>query len=88
MNRLLAIDVTAKGFAYALLDGSSRLIDWGTTYAPGKTPQAFIFAFTSLLDRYQPSFLACEEVTAKGSRRQGRAVLVLRRVERWQRSGL
>lgn len=59
-TRILAIDPTSRGFAYAVLEGTERLVDWGlvqigrgATTAPGR--------LESLLERYKPDLLVTGE---------------------------
>ncbi len=56
--RVLSIDPTTNGFAYAIMEGSESLIDWGR--ASGKSAEGFRARLGRLCDRYSPNILACE----------------------------
>lgn len=68
--RALAVDPTSKGFCFALLEGSERLVDWGCRQVPPADPERFVLRLSELLERFQPDFLVLEE--PDGSRRRGR----------------
>jgi hypothetical protein len=70
-KRVLAIDPTSKGFAFALLEGSDRLIDWGVKHAKGD--EQCLQRVAELAARYQPDMLVVERTDANGCRRRQRA---------------
>jgi hypothetical protein len=70
-KRVLAIDPTSKGFGFALLEGSDRLIDWGVKHAKGN--EKCLQRVAELIARYQPDVLVVERTDANGCRRRQRA---------------
>ena len=58
--RVLAIEVTHRGFSFAVLEGSERLIECGNRSAPRDT-SVFLAKLTATVDRYRPDVLALEE---------------------------
>ena len=67
--RILAIDPTTQGFAYALLGGPSCLIDWGLTVVDGRKNPLCLLRLEKLIDRYAPDVLVLEDYNGKCSRR-------------------
>ena len=66
LTRILAIELTSKGFAFAVLEGPDRLSDWGGRQVDGDV-SIFLVRLGHLFDRYQPNLLVLEEPA--GSRR-------------------
>jgi Holliday junction resolvasome RuvABC endonuclease subunit len=75
--RVLAIDPTTKGFAYALLEGPSWLIDWGLTQVEGRKNSNCILRLEKLIDRYAPEVLVLEDYRGTGSRRCARVTRLI-----------
>lgn len=67
--RVLAIDPTARGFGYSVLEGSERLIEWSLVET--RSESAYHAKVEALLARYEPRVLIVED--PKGSRRGERA---------------
>ncbi len=67
--RVLAIDPTPGGLAYAVLEGPNRLIDWGV--ATGSSARAFRKRVGKLALSYNPNIMALEREFS--SRRRPRA---------------
>jgi len=78
--RVLAIDPTSKGFGFAVLEGTDRLVDWGTRTCQGDKEAACMKAVMELCDWYGPDVLMLEDCTARGSRRRARVRALLRRI--------
>lgn len=68
--RALAIDPTTKGFCYAVLESTERLVAWGCCRVRSRTPADRLSRITELARRYEPDVLVFEDLA--GSRR-GRA---------------
>lgn len=58
--RILAIDPTARGFAYVVLEGSERLIDWGVSHVSLHSKRQAIERLDGLLLQYAPDLLVTE----------------------------
>jgi len=72
LDRILAIDPTSRGFAFAVLEAPAFLMDWGERIVPAKTG-GLLSKVDELLSRYKPALLVVEDVAAKGCRRRKRA---------------
>jgi hypothetical protein len=70
--RTLAIDPTTSGFGFVVLEGSTRLVDWGLGCL--KTPDDALYQkrIEKLLDRMRPQLLVLEDM--RDSRRGDRAI--------------
>jgi hypothetical protein len=71
-DRILAIDPTSRGFAFAVLEAPAFLVDWGERIAPARSG-ALLRKVDDLLKRHQPAVLVVEDLAAKGCRRRKRA---------------
>lgn len=58
--RLLAIDLTAKGFGFALLDARLGLLDWGFSSLPATDDTLFIARVSARIDKGRPTALVLE----------------------------
>jgi Holliday junction resolvasome RuvABC endonuclease subunit len=72
--RVLAIDPCSKGFGFAVLESTSRLVDWGVARIWGTSDNEFLARVDAIVDRYQPALIALEE-----RRQVGRATKAMRR---------
>jgi len=68
-GRVLAIDPTHRGFGFAVLEDSGRLVDWGVKDLSGGRPAAWLKAVRDLVAWYLPDALAVEDCAARESRR-------------------
>lgn len=75
--RVLAIDPTSRGFAYAVLEGPASLIDWGLTQVEGRKHSNCLLRLEKLIERYAPDILVLEDYLGAGSRRCGRVRKVI-----------
>src|SRR6266478_4453441 len=66
---VLAIDPSTRGFGFAILEGSNRLIDWGVKETKKNKNARTLKLIEDLIDRYQPSVIVLEDYSGKGSRR-------------------
>jgi hypothetical protein len=71
--RVLAVDPTTKGFAYAVFEGPTSLIDWGLIYIEERKRSGRILRLTKLIERYVPDALVLEDCDRPGSRRRSSA---------------
>ena len=60
--RLLAIDLTAKGFGCVLLDAKLGLLDWGFSAVPASDDSAFMTRVLSRIDLGRPTALVLENL--------------------------
>ena len=58
--RLLAIDLSAKGFGFALLDRRLGLLDWGFCVVRSADDESFTKRILSKIDRGRPTALVVE----------------------------
>jgi Holliday junction resolvasome RuvABC endonuclease subunit len=72
-GRVLAIDPTHRGFGFAILEESGRLVDWGVKDLDGKKSGAWLLAVRELTERYLPDAIVVEDCAAAESRRGRRA---------------
>lgn len=79
VQRIIAVDPTPYGFAYAVLEGPERLVDWGTAWVNVKEMNAGnLNRLRRLLEFYEPDVLVLEDPEGDGSRRCERIRRLLR----------
>jgi|SRR5215470_86755 len=71
-KRVLAIDPSTRGFGFAVLEGPSRLIDWGVKETKTEKKKRSLTFIEALIEQYQPKVVIVEDYAAKGSRRCSR----------------
>ena len=71
-TRILAIDPSTRGFGYAVLEGPSRLIDWGVKETKTDKKRRSLKLIDELVNDYQPYAMVVEDYAGKGSRSQRR----------------
>lgn len=81
VRRVLAVDPMTKGFGFALLEGRSTLVDWGTREARGDKASTCVRKVAELLGRYRPDFLVLEDHRAPSSVRCVRVRQLLQRIQ-------
>jgi len=79
-RRILAIDPTSRGFAFAVLEAPAFLVDWGERIVPAKSG-GLLRKVHELLSRYEPALLVIEDVAVPHTRRRKRARKEIRSVE-------
>jgi hypothetical protein len=79
--RLLSLDITSRGIAFAYFDGPERLLDFGVTKTRDGSKHAYVECAESLFWRFLPDLLVLEKTGGKGSRRGVRARTVIQRIE-------
>ena len=77
--RLLAIDLTAKGFGFVLLDARLGLLDWGFSSMPATDDAVFLARVSARIDKGRPTALVLENFAPirgreAAVRRQGLAI--------------
>lgn len=76
---ILAIDPTARGFAYAVLEAPAHLVYWGSKRA---TTKSIVWKVDELLSSHMPEVLVLEDLVATGARRRKRARQEIKAIER------
>ena len=71
VERVLSIELTAPGFAFAVLEGPERLIDWGGRQIEGDV-SVFLLKLGQLVDRYRPDALVLEDPALSRRGERGR----------------
>jgi Holliday junction resolvasome RuvABC endonuclease subunit len=79
-NRVLAIDPCSRGFGFAVLEGSDRLIDWGVKETRTDKNKAALKLIGHLIERYEPHTIVLENHAATGSRRSGRVKQLIEQI--------
>lgn len=75
------MDPTSRGYAFAVLEGPDRLVDWGTTQVPKLKRREYLKRIAALVERYQPKAIILESPRGKGSRRSPRVRRLIRDLE-------
>lgn len=78
---VVGIDPTSRGFAFAVLEAPSFLVDWGERIVPARSG-ALLHKVDDLLRYRQPAVLVIEDVAAKGCRRRTRGREEIRQIAR------
>ncbi len=72
-QRVLAIDPTVHGYAFAVLEGPDALIDWGTTRViPKEKNRRSLRSIEEKIFSYEPEVIVLEDSGGTGSRRSAR----------------
>ena len=77
-TRTIAVDPAGKGFAFAVLEGSEGLIDWGLARVWSTSDHEWLARVDDLFDRSDPRLLVIEKTL--DSRRSPRAKRLLEKV--------
>ena len=82
-ERVLALHLTSRGFAYVIMEGPGPLADWGIKRVPkDEKNRHCIAAIEHLISRFDPHALAIEDTDETGGRRSARVKHLLRGVEK------
>jgi hypothetical protein len=79
-TRLLAIDPTNRGFAWVLLEGADRLVDWGTVSVPSPKNDHCLAQIEALMTSYRVSVVLLEDLS-RGTRRSARIKTLVRLIQ-------
>ncbi|HEX4961649.1 MAG TPA: hypothetical protein VF173_12470 [Thermoanaerobaculia bacterium] len=77
----LALDITPKGIAFAVLEGMERLYDAGVTYVDLPSKHAYVEKVETLVLRYLPQVLVLEDTEGIGFKKGPRSKHVIKRIE-------
>jgi hypothetical protein len=81
--RVLAIDPTTKGLAFAVFEGPDLLLDWGSTQVRIERKNALCLKrVEELLRRYAPDVVVLEAYDGRGSHRRRRVRSLIRSIRR------
>ncbi len=80
--RVLAVALRSRGFGFAVIEGQTHLVDWGTRTARAAKASRTLAGIRALLAHYRPDRLVLEDHRAPGSRRHPRIRTLLERVRR------
>ena len=69
---VVAIDLSSRGFGYAVFDGPTELVDWGTHQITGDRDVNAALKIKQLLDWYEPQQLVLEDCDAPGALKRTR----------------
>jgi hypothetical protein len=78
--RVLAVDAGTRGLGYAIFEGPTRLVDWGTKDIRKNKEQVALVKVEELLRRFEPDVLVVEDCAHLASRRNRRIALLVGRM--------
>ena len=79
--RVLSLDITSKGIAYACLEGPKSLNFWGTLSVRDKSKNSYLDRAEELYERHLPHLLILEDLKGNGAKKRARAKAVIHRLE-------
>ena len=79
-ERVLAIDPTSRGFAFAVLEAPAFLVDWGERIVPARNG-GLLRKVDELLARYESTLFVIEDLAVPAARRRKRASTEIRSIE-------
>src|SRR5437870_703858 len=80
LRRVLAIDPSTRGFGFAVIENSDRLIDWGVKEVHRGKNSKSLALIKKLIEYYEPDLVVVEDCTARGSRRRRRIKYLIRSI--------
>ena len=82
-ERILALHITSRGFAYCIFAGPGQLTDWGIKHVPadGKNRNC-LAVIEHLISRHDPHAIVFEDIDEAGGRRSARVKHLLRCIEK------
>jgi hypothetical protein len=82
-ERILALHVTSRGFAYCIFEGPGQLADWGIKRVQkGEKNRDCLAAIEHLIARFDPHAIVFEDTDEVGGRRSARVKHLLRSIEK------
>lgn len=76
-RRVLAIDLSSRGFGFVVLEGPTKPVDWGTQQVCGDKRTRTIMKIGNLIALYRPDLIVLEDTAGAGSRRCTRVRLLI-----------
>lgn len=86
VKRILAIDLTSRGFGFAVLEGPEELIDWGVKQPKPYNEDRCVQYVEQLIVQYRPHALILEDCEKKTPKRSRRVESLLDRIARLAQS--
>jgi Holliday junction resolvasome RuvABC endonuclease subunit len=80
--QVLGIAPSSRGFGFAVIDGSSTLLDWGVKTSTGDKNSHALKAISRLIEEYAPTVLVMEDCHAAGARRAPRIQALVGAIEK------
>ena len=80
-RRVLSLDITNKGVAFAVFTGTDALFEWGTRSVKDKAKNSYLARVEELYERYLPHLLVLEDPDGAKSKRGDRAKAIINRLE-------
>ena len=81
-ERVLALHLTSRGFAFCLFDAPGSLHDWGIKHVGIRNRrEATLTIAGHLMQRFAPAAMVIEDTTATGARRSSRVCALYREIE-------
>lgn len=79
-QRILAIDPVTSGFAFVVLEGRERLVDWGVARVWADSDNEYLARVEAIVERYSVAWLVVEDTarSRRGARARRRIALLLR----------
>lgn len=71
-KRILAIDLTSRGFGFAVMEGPFRLIDWGVKQPRPYDQKRCVAYVEELVSQYRPHAMILEDCSKKRPKRSPR----------------
>ena len=84
--RVLAVDPGTRGFGYAVFEGPTRLVDWGTRDIRHNKGAMTLTRLELLLRQFEPDILVMQDCGHVSSRRNPRITFLIERMRRTARS--
>jgi hypothetical protein len=82
-ERILALHLTSRGFAYCIFEGPGVLADWGIKRVPKDEKNRNCLAVIEhLISRFDPHAIVFEDTDEAGGRRSARVKSLLRDIEK------
>jgi Holliday junction resolvasome RuvABC endonuclease subunit len=82
-TRIVSIDPTSHGFGFVVLEGATRLVDWGHASVRPCNNSRCLERIAELISWYHPDIVVIEDVRAPQSRRRTRVSQLLTSVSEY-----
>ena len=78
--RIIALDITSRGFGFAVMEGPEVLVDWGVKQVQPYEEARCLRHLEKLIQRYRPELLVLEDHRKKHRRRSARTLSLIEKV--------